>query len=250
MRLEQLLNASATRVGHKAAIVAGRAAHSYAELDRKSDRFAAALAGRGIKRGDRIAVLLDTDFAAVVTTFGVLKAGATLCPVDPAIRADSLARFLNESGATGIVTEARLASKAAAALAEACAVKLVVLVGGDRSEAAGNCLSFEDIVGRIEGAVPMPAGGDRDQAIVLTTAGADAGHHLETFTHSDIVTASSVAAAREDAVTVAPASIASQYGLWQLVTSIGVGATLILAGGAGRSLPARGDLADVRLALA
>jgi acyl-CoA synthetase (AMP-forming)/AMP-acid ligase II len=247
MRLEQLLNASAARVGHKAAIVAGRAAHSYAELDRKSDRFAAALAGRGIRRGDRIAALIGTGFAAVVTTFGVLKAGATLCPIDPAVPAESLARVLNESGATGIVTEARHASKAAAALAEAPAVKLVVLVGGGRSAASGNCLSFEDIVGRIEGAVPIPAGGDEDPAVVLTTAG---GQNLETFTHSDIVLASSVAAAREDAVTVAPASIASQYGLWQLVTTIGVGATLILAGGAGRSLPAGGDLAEVRLALA
>jgi fatty-acyl-CoA synthase len=250
MRLEQLLNVSAARVGHKAAIVAGRAAHSYAELDRKSDRFAAALAGRGIKRGDRIAVLLDTGFAAVVTTFGVLKAGGTLCPADPAIRADSLARFLNESGATGIVTEARLASKAAAALTEASAVKVVVLVGGDRSAAAGNCLSFEDVVGRIEGAVPMPAGSDTDPAIILTTAGADAAHHLETFTHSDIVLASSVAAAHEDAVTVAPASIASQYGLWELVSAIGVGATLILAGGAGRSVFPRDDFAEARLALA
>jgi len=51
-------------------------------------------------------------------------------------------------------------------------------------------------------------------------------------------------------VTVAPGSIASQYGLWQLVTAIDVGATLVLAGGAGRSLLARGDITDVRLALA
>jgi long-chain acyl-CoA synthetase len=249
MRVEQLLSATAARVGHKTAVVAGRAAHSYAELDRKSDRLAAALTERGIVRGDRLATHLDTGFAAVVTMFGVLKAGATLCPADPATGADALARFLNESGAAGIVTEARLASKAAAALRQAPAVKLVVLVGGVHSETNGNCVGFEDIVGRLEGAAAMPAGGDTDPAIVLMATAGDL--DLETFTHADVVSASSVAATREDTVKTAPASIASHYGLWHVVTTVAAGATLILENAAGRApLFRRADFADVRLALA
>jgi acyl-CoA synthetase (AMP-forming)/AMP-acid ligase II len=251
MRVEQLLSSSAARFGHKTAVVAGRAAHSYAELDRKSDRLAAALTGRGVKRGDRIAAYLDTSFAAVVTAFGVLKAGAALCPVETAIRAEAFAGFLNESGAAGIVTEARLASKAAAALCDAPAVKLVVLVGGDRTAAAGSCLSFEDVVGRLGGAAPAPAGGDADPAIVLNAAGIDRRGGIEEISHADVI-AESLIAAGGDAMPTAPSSIASRAGLCRLVAEIGAGATVVLSGPTATRAPlfARADFADIRLAIA
>jgi acyl-CoA synthetase (AMP-forming)/AMP-acid ligase II len=251
MRLEQLLSQTAARFGHKTAIAAGRGAHSYAELDRKSDRLAAALAERGVKRGARIAAYLDTGFAAVVSAFGAFKAGAALCPASPATGADSLARFLDQTGATGIVTETRLASRVAVALANAPAVTLVVLVGGGRSSAAGDCLSFEDVVTRIEGIAPGPAGDAADAAVVLRAAAGDGMDGIEVLSHAELALASSDAAIREDEIATTPLSIASPYGFRQLVSIIGAGATLVLDDGAVRRTPLaeRGGFADVRLAL-
>ena len=252
MRIEQLLSDSAARLGHKAAIVTGRAAHSYAELDRKSDRLAAALAGRGIKRGDHIATFLDTGFATVVAAFGVLKAGATLCPTDPATGCDALAGFLNQSRACGIVTEARLASRAATAMREAPAVKLVVLAGGDRSAAAGNCISFEDAVRRIEGAVPFPAGGDADAAITRGIVAADGTIGLEIFSHAETIATLPATTPGDDAAAAPRTSIASHQGIRHLISAIAAGATLVLESTAAGRAPfvATPGFGDMRLALA
>lgn len=252
MRIEQLLSDSAARLGHKAAIVSGRAAHSYAELDRKSDRLAAVLAGRGIKRGDHIATFLGTGFTAVVAAFGVLKAGGALCPADPATGHDALSGFLNQSRACGIITEARLASRAATAMHEAPAVKLVVLAGGDRSAAAGNCISFEDAVRRLEGAVPFPAGDDADAAITRGVIAADGTIGVEVFSHAETIAALPATKAGNDAAAPTAPSIASHQGIRHLISAIAAGATLVLENTAVGRAPfvATPGFDDMRLALA
>jgi hypothetical protein len=187
-----------------------------------------------------------------VAAFGVLKTGATLCPADPATGQDALARFLNQSRACGIITEARLASRAATAMREAPAVKLVVLAGGDRSAAAGNCISFEDAVRRIEGAVPFPAGGDADAAITRGIVSADGTINLEVFSHAETIAALPATAPDEDAAAATPTSIVSLHGIRHLISAIAAGATLVLENTAAGRAPfvATPGYDDVRLALA
>ena len=56
---------------------------SYAELDRLSDRFASALAGFGVQRGDRVALVLPNCPQFLIAEFGAWKAGATVLPLNP-----------------------------------------------------------------------------------------------------------------------------------------------------------------------
>src|SRR5262245_52185117 len=76
MRVESFLTDSAKRFPEKVALVAGNERLTYAELDRRSDRLAAALARAGIARHDRVIVFMDNCWEAVVAIFAVLKAGA------------------------------------------------------------------------------------------------------------------------------------------------------------------------------
>jgi len=253
MRVEQLLSTTAARLGHKPAIVAGRASHSYADLDRKSDRLAAAMTARGIGPGDRVAVFLDHGCATVVATFAVLKAGAVLCPVAPGRREADLADILVRSRVVGVVTGARLASVTAAALAQIGGIKFVVLVGGDRSASQGSCLSYEDVVSGIGPAAMASIGSGADPAIVLHGIGPDGQPACETFTHRNLTTAVSVAAVREDATVIAARPISSQYGLYQMLAAVKVGATQVLVSPFAARAPLLGlgaDNREVRLALA
>jgi len=56
---------------------------SYAELERLSDSFAAALLGLGIKKGDRIALLLPNCPQFIIAEMGAWKAGAVVLPLNP-----------------------------------------------------------------------------------------------------------------------------------------------------------------------
>src|SRR5260221_6008556 len=56
---------------------------SYAKLYEQSKRFAAALQKRGVKRGDRVVLVLPTGFEFVLAFFAVQRLGAIPCPSYP-----------------------------------------------------------------------------------------------------------------------------------------------------------------------
>ena len=73
---------------------------TYSELNAATDRFAAALQGIGIQKGDRIALMTPNLPQQVVAYFGALKAGATLVNTNPTYTASELKHLLQDSGAT------------------------------------------------------------------------------------------------------------------------------------------------------
>ena len=76
---------------------------SYAELDRLSDSVAYLLQDRfGVKKGDRIAVMLPNIFAYPIVMWGILKAGGVQVNVNPLYTARELEHQLNDSGATAM----------------------------------------------------------------------------------------------------------------------------------------------------
>jgi acyl-CoA synthetase (AMP-forming)/AMP-acid ligase II len=223
MRIEQFLSDSAQRLGPVPAIVAAGRSHSYRDLGRGAERVAVALGSRGVRLGDHVAVVMDNNYAAVVTTFGVLMAGGVVCAIDPRTGADKLQNALKNSHAVALATEARFASATAAALATTTSIRLVLLSGGDRSTASASCLCFEDLIAGIGPGPGVPrAGTASDPAIVLGTAGAE----TVTLTHADIVAAASATSHAGPASGLR--SILSHHGLCQLLAAIRAGATIVL----------------------
>jgi acyl-CoA synthetase (AMP-forming)/AMP-acid ligase II len=245
MRLHQLLSESAGRLGHKTAIVAGNARHSYAELERKSDRLAATLVSRGMTAGDRVVVFMDSGVEAAVSIFAVLKAGGALAPIDPTTTADELAFVFDHSRALAILTQARLASVAAVAIGKASTVRLVVLAGGDRASCGESCVCFEEAVNR-SGPVPTLAsvGVDEDPAVLVYAPISFGMVEPVAMTHRHMLAAVAAAseplAGCEDTVVLGVPSISSARSLYRLLAAIKVGATVVLERG-----PARvGDMSD------
>jgi long-chain acyl-CoA synthetase len=219
MRVEQFLNEGALRFGSRPAIVADNRPHSYTDLARNSDRIASALMGRGVRRGDRVALFMGNSLEAIVSAFAVLKAGAVVSPIDPASDAEGLEQVLDQSRAVGIVTDARHASVAAVATATAHSIRFVLLCGGGRSTASASCLSYEDLVGGIGfGQSVVRAGAGGDVAVLLHPSFAE-------LTHDDLI-----AAAADCASGKSIQSTLSYSGFCQLLASVRVGATIILEG--------------------
>jgi long-chain acyl-CoA synthetase len=100
--LDDLAEAVAERPGAPALLFKGRTV-SHGELDRASDAFAAALAGLGVAKGDRVALLLPNCPQFLVCELGAWKAGAVLVPLNPIYTEQELEGALARTGAETIV---------------------------------------------------------------------------------------------------------------------------------------------------
>jgi fatty-acyl-CoA synthase len=95
------------RPEHPAVIFYGHVL-TYADLDKQSDRFAALLMSKGVKKGDRVAVFMPNCPQFHIVFFGILKLGAVHVPVSPLSRAFELAYELNDTDAEVIVAQDQL----------------------------------------------------------------------------------------------------------------------------------------------
>jgi long-chain acyl-CoA synthetase len=77
---------------------------TYAEVDALSTQFAAYLLGElGLKKGDRVALMMPNCLQYPIATFGVLRAGLTVVNVNPLYTARELKHQLEDSGAAVLV---------------------------------------------------------------------------------------------------------------------------------------------------
>jgi long-chain acyl-CoA synthetase len=76
---------------------------SYKELRDQVDRFATALHDLGIKKGDKVALLLLNSPQFIIAYMGALKAGATLTAISPVYVGSEIKYQLEDSGARMIV---------------------------------------------------------------------------------------------------------------------------------------------------
>ena len=84
---------------------------SYAELERESDAFAAALVARNVAPGDRVALCLPNCPQFLIAEMGAWKAGAIVCPLNPTYTERELQEALSASGAETLVVLNRFYEK-------------------------------------------------------------------------------------------------------------------------------------------
>jgi crotonobetaine/carnitine-CoA ligase len=78
---------------------------TYAELNAQVNRFANGLLNMGIRKGDRVAVMLAHHTDHIVTFFALAKIAATLVPVNVNLKGDALEYLLRHSEPTGLIAD-------------------------------------------------------------------------------------------------------------------------------------------------
>ncbi|WP_158735516.1 long-chain fatty acid--CoA ligase [Alteribacillus sp. YIM 98480] len=81
---------------------------SYKELGMQTEAFAASLQANGIKKGDRVAIMLPNCPPYAISYYGTLQAGAIVTQVNPMLVERELKHILTDSGAQTIVIYAPL----------------------------------------------------------------------------------------------------------------------------------------------
>jgi long-chain acyl-CoA synthetase len=149
---------------------------SYHDLDETSARAASWLAGRGIKAGDRVGLMLPNfpEFAQLY--FGILRAGAIVVPMNPLLKAREVAYYLTDSGAALALAASGVAGEAAGG-AERAGTDLVIIEPGELAATLGNH-------------EPAPAIADRspsDTAVILYTSGTTGQPKGAELTHDNLI---------------------------------------------------------------
>ncbi|OQM73431.1 class I adenylate-forming enzyme family protein [Manganibacter manganicus] len=230
MRIERFLTNSADVRAGKTALVADHRRFSYAELDDLSDRLAAALACNGVKRNDRVLVFMDNCWEAVVSIFAVLKAGAVFSPINASTKADKLAFIVADCEPAAILAQARLMPVVAAALGDKCGVFIASTDGPDGHRPPNTASFSKCLAGEVR---KVDHGGiDLDLAMLIYTSGSTGRPKGVMMTHRNCdAAADSITTYLEntpDDVILNVLPLAFDYGLYQLLMTVRLGATLVL----------------------
>jgi long-chain acyl-CoA synthetase len=200
---------------------------SYRQVDVMSGRVAAGLRAAGLQRGDTLAMQLPNLPEFVFAYFGALKAGVTVVPLNPLLKAPEVAYHLQDSGARLLVTFDAFAGEAAKGAAEADDARVFVV--GSPVEGTS---PFDDLYGAEDGGDIEPINSD-DTAVIIYTSGTTGRPKGAELTHFQMYMAATVAADtfgyRTDDVSMAVLPLFHVFGLSSVMNcAIRSGATLVL----------------------
>jgi acyl-CoA synthetase (AMP-forming)/AMP-acid ligase II len=143
---------------------------TFTDLNERSNRVANALRLLGVKKGDRVGLLLMNGAEFVETFFAVAKIGAVNVPLNFRLVADELEFILKDSGVTVLISSADFAALTGElhGRGDRTEVKHWVQVGG---EPAAHAASYDAWIGNASPVEPAPAGGDDDLVFIMYTSG-------------------------------------------------------------------------------
>jgi long-chain acyl-CoA synthetase len=191
------LLAAAERHPDREAVVDGERRLTFAELAERVEAVAGSLAAAGVRRGDRVAVVMPNGADAAIAIYAAMRAGAAFVPLPHGAKPERLRRLTAHCGAR------------------------VVLTG---------------LAGLPRGAAPPALPEEDDLASVIYTSGSTGEPKGATFAHRNMTfVAGSIVSylglGRDDRI-LCPLPLAHTYGLYHLIMAVRVGATLVLDPGA------------------
>ena len=166
-----------------------------------------------------------------MSIFAVLKAGATFSPVNPSTKGGKLAFIIGNCEPAAILCQARLMPVACEALDGSAASPVVVSTANRDGSMPQGADSFDACLEETAGAAAH-GGIDSDLAMLIYTSGSTGDPKGVMMTHRNIDAASlsiiTYLESAPDDIILNVLPLAFDYGLYQLLMSVRLGATLVL----------------------
>ena len=221
---------SAVRFPGKVAVVVEGKPYTYAQLLDSAARLAEALRVRGVQRGDRVSIYMDNTWPCVVAIYAVMLAGGVFLVINPQTKADKLEFILDDSDTQLLVTDGHLDAMFVPLLKRLPKLANVICSG---QQPAGAQVDSFDAVLRDTASITAPVSIiPLDLAALIYTSGSTGNPKGVMQTHQSMrfATESLIEYLRLDEAQrifcVLP--VAFDYGLYQLLMTIQLGATLVL----------------------
>ena len=189
MRLTDFLDKGASLDPDARCLTTAGSSRSYAEVQRLSWQVGAALARSGVRPGDKVAVLSGNDPVAFSCVFGISRAGAVWCPVNPRNEAAENRELLDLFDCACLIFAGAFAPLVARIAADLPRVTTLVCLD---EAAAGEVAGATSLRGWLDGSSgePWQADPPDDTAMIAGTGGTTGqpkgvmltGHNIETMT--------------------------------------------------------------------
>jgi len=181
--LAHALRATAHRYAQQPAVIEGLRALDFASFDLQSDRLAGALIQQGIRKGDRVGLYcINSGFFAIAYA-GIIKAGATVVPINLLQSPGGIAYLLNDSGSKALIHHAVFAEQAAFLKESVPTLAFSVCIGGE----VDGALRWDDMLATDAPAPEIDFDAIEDLAAILYTSGTTGRPKGAMLTHANLL---------------------------------------------------------------
>jgi acetyl-CoA synthetase len=145
--------------------------HSYAELQNQANRLSSLLAAVGVRRGDRVAIVMPQRFETAVAYIAVLQMGAVAMPLSMLFGPEALGYRLQDSGAVLAIADAGALPSLQRVRADCALLKTVIGVGRADATRSVAEVNYAEALARVPADFEPVATAADDPAILIYTSG-------------------------------------------------------------------------------
>ncbi len=137
LNLAVILRESAKRDPDHVAIILDSFKFTYGQLDVLSNQVASSLKAAGVKKGDRVGLMLPNVPQFPMAYFGILRAGGVVVPMNVLLKAPEISFYMGDSGAKYMIVWDDFAGEALKGTANLAVTTFVALKPGATDTPAG-----------------------------------------------------------------------------------------------------------------
>jgi 4-hydroxybenzoate-CoA ligase len=223
-------------LGDKVAFADSTRSLTYAQLQERSYRFAAALKALGLREENRVILAFHDTVDYPVAFWGAIRAGIVPVPVNTLLTAEQYAYLFADSRAAAIVSAASLAPTVLSVRDRLPHLRAVIVVGAGAQQRprSPDVHFFEELLGKAE-PIPFTAPTMSDEvALWMYTSGSTGEPKAVRHVHTSLMATArlmgqGIIGIREDDVAFSAAKLSFSYGLGNAVSfPMSVGASTVL----------------------
>jgi len=232
--IEQLY-AAVEKHPEKEAVRIAEQKYSYSQLFESTSCLAAGLIQRGLKKGERVAIFMDNTWPCIVSIYATLMAGGVIVVINAQTKMRKLKFMLNDSDAKILLSDKTLEKNFLPIIENNHELNAVIVAGYSESKVVKDNLTLEafDVVTKESESLTAAVNViPTDLAALIYTSGSTGFPKGVMQTHQSIFFASwsliEYLRLNSDERIMLVLPLAFDYGLYQLLMAINLGASLIV----------------------
>lgn len=120
-------------------------ANTYHEIDQLSEMLACFLVRHGLKKGDRVGILLPNSTEFVISYYGILKAGGVVMALNPTYRPSEVVALASESGVRVLILDGEV-YPSLKAVQDQTHIETMIVVGGKPGPLAAQDYLWQEVL--------------------------------------------------------------------------------------------------------